>query len=621
MKQLAPETQKNTSTRREGYEPIENYGVIGNLHTAALVSIKGSIDFLSFMRFDSPTLFAGLLDADEGGHFSVVPDLKNARTKQLYLPDTNVLVTRFFADEGIAELIDYMPVYKNEHNCAIVRKITTVRGKIRFHVRCAPRFDYARARHDVKKLEDHLLFTPHSGGQMPVRLISDQKLHIDEADGVAEFALDETQEASFILEAAHNDYHRKGEFKEYINASYRSTIKYWQSWIGKATYNGPWAEVVHRSALTLKLLTSHRHGSTVAAATFGLPESMEGSRNWDYRYTWIRDAAFTVAEFLELGFLDEAEKFILWIAKQCKSKRLQLMYAVDGETKLTEKSLAHLEGYKRAHPVKIGNDAYQQFQLDIYGELLQTVYTFVKYGGALTYEFWQEIEQHVDFVIGNWQKPDHGIWEVRGEKREFLHSRVMCWVALDRAIKIGEKKSFPYDFTKWREVRDAIYRDVHENFWDEKKQAFVQSKTSRILDASALVMPIVGFISPQSEKWKKTMEAIDRELRSDVLVYRYREKEADIDGIDGTEGTFSICSFWHVECLARAGEIERAREHFEKMLGYANHLGLFSEQIGMRGQHLGNFPQALTHLGIISAVMEMNRDIHVERKYPEESAI
>lgn len=621
MKQPATRTAEKETIEKEGYEPIENYGVIGNLHTAALVSIRGSIDFLSFMRFDSPTIFAKLLDSDKGGSFSVAPQLKNPRSKQLYLPNTNVLVTRFFADEGIAELIDYMPVYNEEHNCALIRKITTIRGKIKFKVTCAPRFDYARAKHSVKKEKNDLIFTPKSGGQMPLRLLSDQSLDVDEDNGVAGFTLKESEEASFLLEAEHNDYHRRGKFKEYVHDTYHATVNFWQNWISKSKYKGPWAEVVHRSALTLKLLTSHQHGSTVAAATFGLPESMRGNRNWDYRYTWIRDAAFTVAEFLELGFLDEAEKFILWIAKQCENKRLQLMYAVDGETKLTEKSLTHLEGYKGAHPVKVGNEAHHQFQLDIYGELLQTVYTFVKYGGALTYEFWQEIEKHVEFVIKNWEKPDHGIWEVRGEKREFLHSRVMCWVALDRAIKIGENKSFPYDLVKWRKVRDTIYRDIHKNFWDEEKQSFIQSKTSHILDASVLIMPIVGFISPQSEKWQKTMEAVSKELRSDVLVYRYRENEADIDGINGMEGTFTICSFWHVECLARTGELDVAREHFEKMLGYSNHLGLFSEQIGMHGQHLGNFPQALTHLGIISAVMEMNREIHVERKYPEEGAL
>lgn len=616
MSSPTKDTEKKTD-QKEGYEPIENYGVIGNLHTVALVSIRGSIDFLSFMRFDSPTIFARLLDSAKGGHFSITPQLKNARSKQLYLPNTNMLVTRFFADEGIAELIDYMPVYQEEHNCALIRKITTIRGRIKFKVRCAPRFNYARANHELKKKKDHLLFTPRSGGQMPLRLLSDQKLTIDEDDGVSEFTLKESEEASFLLEAEHNEYHREGKYKEYIDETYHSTHRFWQDWISKSTYKGPWAEVVHRSALTLKLLTSHKHGSTVAAATFGLPESMRGNRNWDYRYTWIRDAAFTVAEFLQLGFLDEAEKFILWIAKQCRSKRLQLMYAVDGETKLQEKPLKHLEGYRGTSPVHVGNGAYNQFQLDIYGELIQTVHTFVKFGGALTYDFWQEIEEHVEFVIKNWKKPDHGIWEVRGEKREFLHTRVMCWVALDRAIKIGEMKSFPYDFVKWREVRDTIYRDIHANFWNEKKQAFVQSKSSDLLDASVLIMPIVGFISPQSEKWKKTMEAIDKELRSDVLVYRYREEETDVDGIAGTEGTFSICSFWYVECLARAGEAELAKEHFEKMLGYANHLGLFSEQIGMRGQHLGNFPQALTHLGIISAVMEMDRKIHVERKYPD----
>lgn len=599
------------------YEPIENYGIIGNLHTVALVSKKGSIDFMSFTRFDSPTVFAKLLDAGKGGNFCITPIMRNMTTKQLYLPNTNVLVTRYFAEEGIAELIDYMPVHKKEGQCAIIRKITTVRGNVRYHVRCAPRFNYAGTEHVIAQEEDSLIFTAVSGNQLPLRLTSDQSLKIEHKDVVSEFVLKESETASFVLEADNSVKRRPELLKDYIKKTYRATINFWQDWISKSTYNGQWTEVVNRSALTLKLLTSYRYGTMVAAATFGLPERIRGVRNWDYRYTWIRDAAFTVYAFLKLGYLKEAQSFIVWIAQQIKGKKLQLMYAIDGETNLNEQNLDYLEGYKRSKPVVVGNDAHKQFQLDIYGELLDTINTFIEHGGEITYEFWREIENHVEFVIDNWQKPDHSIWEVRGEKREFLYSRVMCWVALDRAIKIGDRASFPYDFVKWKKVRNTIFQDIYDNFWSDEKQSYVQSKASNLLDASVLIMPLVHIISPYSERWQKTMKAVDRELRSDVLIYRYREKLNDVDGIKGTEGTFSICSFWHVECLAKMGEIDRAKEHFEKMLGYANHLGLFSEEIGMRGQHLGNFPQAFTHLALISAVMEMNKEPHLKKKSPE----
>jgi len=356
------------------------------------------------------------------------------------------------------------------------------------------------------------------------------------------------------------------------------------------------------------MLISNQFGSIVAAPTFSLPETIGQGRNWDYRYTWIRDAAFSMHAFLQLGFLEEAQRFLEWVKQQSAQKELQLMFSIDGKTDLKEICLDYLEGYKCSKPVRIGNKAHQQTQMDIYGELMETIFIFVKHGGDITYEYWKIIEEYVEFVINNWTKPDHSIWEVRGEKREFLFSRMMCWVAMDRAIKIGDIFSYPYDIPKWHNVRNEIYEDVYNNFWSEKKQSFVQYKGSENLDASALLMPILNMISPHSDKWKKTMDAIDKELRSDVLVYRYREQQDEIDGLKGKEGTFTMCSFWFVECLTLSGQIERAKENFEKMLGYANHLGLYSEQLGMKGEHLGNFPQAFTHLALISAAIELSND-------------
>lgn len=598
----------NHPVNTEKYQPIENYGIIGNLHTVALVSRQASIDFMSFMRFDSPTIFCKLLDADKGGSFSIEPQLNAAVTKQLYLPNTNVLVTRFLAEEGIVEIIDYMPVNDEEFNCVVIRKITNVRGNITYKMRCAPRFDYAREKHSLKKEDGAFVFVPEKDRQTPVRMISDVPLELDGDDVTAFFTLKEAETACFILEAEHNEKQRRGSIKEYAARTYRETITYWQKWIAKSTYKGSWQEEVNRSALTLKLLISHRYGSMVAAPTFSLPESIGNERNWDYRFTWIRDAAFTMHTFLQLGFMEEAIAFLAWVQKQSTEKELQLMFTIDGNTDLHEYELDNLEGYKHSKPVRVGNKASQQTQMDIYGELMETVYVYAMHGGDLTFGYWKTICEYVEVVINNWHKPDHSIWEVRGEKREFLFSRMMCWVAMDRAIKVARHFSFPYDILNWHKVRDKIYNDLYENFWNEEKQSFVQYKGGSALDASALLMPILNVISPFDERWQKTMEAIDKELRSDVLIYRYREQEEEVDGLKGKEGTFTMCSFWHVECLALSGQTEKAKEHFAKTLGYANHLGLFSEQLGMRGEHLGNFPQAFTHLALISAAIELNNN-------------
>ncbi|MGZ3851753.1 MAG: glycoside hydrolase family 15 protein [Flavisolibacter sp.] len=587
----------------EDYLPIEDYGIIGNLQTVALVSLRGSIDYMCFPRFDSPSIFSKLLDVKRGGCFSITPQMRDTVTKQLYLPDTNVLVTRFFSEEGIAEIIDYMPV--QEHG-ALVRRVSTIRGSFEYQLRCAPRFNYASSKHKIEKGIDSFLFIP--AGKNPTTLVfqSETDLKIDGGDIVGSFTLKEDDVACFVLGAKKDAGSEKAS--DFVERTYQSTINFWQNWIAQSVYEGHWEEIVRRSALTLKLLISDQFGSMVAAPTFSLPETIGGSRNWDYRFTWIRDAAFTMHAFLQLGFLEEAQRFLEWVKNQSAKEDLQLMFSIDGSKHLDEKCLDYLEGYRRSKPVRIGNDAHKQTQMDIYGELLETVYIFVKHGGDITYEYWKTIQQYIELVINNWRKPDHSIWEVRGEKREFLFSKMMCWVALDRAIKIGDVFSYPYDFLKWHQVRNEIFEDVYQDFWSEKKQAFVQSKGSENLDASALLMPILNMVSPHSEKWKKTMDAIDKELRSDVLVYRYREQQDEIDGLKGKEGTFTMCSFWFVECLALSGQVERAKENFEKMLGYANHLGLYSEQLGMKGEHLGNFPQAFTHLALISAAIELSGD-------------
>lgn len=544
------------------YEPIENYGIIGNLHTVAIVSRNASIDFMSFTRFDSPTIFCKLLDADKGGSFSIVPQMNDVLTKQMYLPDTNVLVTRFLAEEGIAEVIDFMPVNKDEFDCAVIRQVSTIRGNVHYKMTCAPRFNYAKEKHTIKKEPEGFVFVCETGKQGPLRLVSETQMNISADDVIAEFILKEGETACFILEAAGNKNERGDLINDYARKSYHETMIFWQNWISKSNYRGSWQEIVNRSALTLKLLICSTSGSMVAAPTFSLPESIGNTRNWDYRYTWIRDAAFSMHAFLQLGFMEEAEAFLSWIKKQSTDKELQLMFTIDGDTHLEEYELDYLEGYKQSRPVRVGNNAAKQTQMDIYGELLETVYVYAVHGGDLTYDYWKIIVQYIELVMKNWQNPDHSIWEVRGEKREFLFSRMMCWVAMDRAIKIARHFSFPYDIMLWHQVRDEIYRDLHENFWSEEKQAYVQYKGGNTLDASSLLMPILNVISPFSERWQKTMEAIDKELRSDVLIYRYLEQGDEIDGLKGKEGTFTLCSFWHVECLALAGETEKARENF-----------------------------------------------------------
>jgi len=444
-------------------------------------------------------------------------------------------------------------------------------------------------------------------------LRSDVPLSLVDGDAVATFRLGAGQSASFVLEEAlAGEPAVSSSVPDYVSASFKRTNDGWRRAIARSTYRGRWREMVNRSALTLMLLTSAEHGSMVASPTFGLPERLGGDRNWDYRYTWIRDTSFALYAFLRLGFT-QARPFMEWVEARCgelgPDGSLQVMYGIDGRHHLPEETLPHWSGYAHSQPVRIGNAAYDQLQLDIYGELMDAVYLYNKFAEPISHDLWRNLVRLIEFVCAHWREPDESMWEVRGRRQEFLLSRVMCWVAVDRAIRLALKRSFPAPLARWYEVRDAIYHDVFESFWSPARRAFVQCRSARTTDASTLLLPLMRFISPTDPRWLSTLRAIEEDLVEDSLVFRYRPRDAAPDGFASEEGTFNMCSFWYVEALARAGDVDQARFIFEKMLGYANHVGLFSEELGPRGEHLGNLPQAFSHLALISAAYCLDRQM------------
>ena len=593
------------------YTPIENHGVIGDLHTVALVGMDGAIDFMCFPRFDSPSIFAALLDERRGGRFQLAPVLQEARRKQLYMPDSNILLTRFLSEGGVGEVSDFMPITDLGHAHNLVRRAKTVRGDMKWRMTMDPRFDYGRAGHRVEKKKGELLFHSRGPDQTVLRLRSQVPVKLENGAAVAEFTLRSGETAAFVLEDARRRGPSCSAGPHYVVESFKETMNFWQGWVRKSQYHGRWRSMVNRSALTLKLLASAEFGSIVAAPTFGLPEEPGGQRNFDYRYTWIRDASFTLYALMRLGFTTEADAFMGWIEARCAELKpgmpLQVMYGIDGRRALDESVLKHLRGYRHSRPVRIGNAAYNQLQLDIYGELMDSVYIYNNSGAEIAYDLWQHLAHLIDWLCQNWRRPGEGVWEVRGGAREFLYSRVMCWVAIDRALRLAQKRSFPAPVAKWREVRDAIYQHVYAEFWDPELHSFVQYKGAKTVDASALLMPLVKFIGPSDPRWRSTLKAINQHLVEDSLVYRYNILEGADTGFPGREGTFTACSFWNVECLARSGDLKLARFYFEKTLGYANHLGLYAEELGLSGEQLGNFPQAFTHLGLISAAYSLDR--------------
>ena len=600
------------------YQPIENYGIIGDLHSVALVGMDGSIDWLCLPRFDSPSVFAAILDDEKGGRFKVAPTSDGATRKQLYWPDTNVLVTRFFSPDGVAEITDYMPIDASANGRGrhqLIRRVEVVRGEMDFQLECSPAFNYARDGHETEIDAEGATF--HSP-QLSLGLAASVPLK-RRSDGVgAEFTLREEQMAVFVLrEIEPGDDCGVCFSKREEEDLFMQTVEYWRRWLSMCTYTGRWREMVHRSALTLKLLTYEPTGAIVAAPTTSLPEGVGGERNWDYRYTWIRDAAFTLYGLLRIGFTEEAERFMGWLEDRCYKPKpdgpLQLMYGIDGRTDLTEETLDHLEGYRGSRPVRVGNGAYDQLQLDIYGELMDAVYLYNKYGDPIWYELWTHLRGLIDWVCDNWQRKDEGIWEVRSGRQHSVYSKLMCWVAVDRALRLADKRSFPADRERWLKVRDEIYEEIMDKGWSPERKAFVQAYGGDTLDASSLIMPLVFFVAPKGPRMLSTLDAINRPpkddgLVSNGLVFRY-DVEKSADGLMGEEGTFNLCTFWLVEALTRAGRLEEARLIFEQMLGYANHLGLYAEEIGPSGEALGNFPQAFTHLTLISAAFNLDRTL------------
>lgn len=601
------------------YHNIGDYGIIGDLHTIALVGLHGSIDWCCLPRFDSPSLFGAILDHKTGGHFLISP-IEPGNARQMYLPETNILLTRFLQHDGVGELTDFMPVESDEagyrpRRHQIIRMLSVVRGTLRFRLECAPAFNYGRTPHDTEVRHKGIIF---QSGNHSIGLVSPIKLHVREGMAFQEFTLHEGQTLSFFLEYAEG---HSGDRLLSTPASgleaFHNTSAFWQRWLGQCQYDGRWREVVHRSALTLKLLTYSPTGAIVAAPTTSLPEHIGGTRNWDYRYTWIRDAAFTIYGLLRLGFTVEAGRFMDWLNTRCcelnPDGSLQLMYGIDGRRDLPEEELLHLDGHRSSRPVRIGNGAATQLQLDMYGALMDAVYLYNKHGSSISHDLWSNLCRLLDYVCVHWQEPDEGIWEVRGGRRHFVYSKVMCWVALDRGIRLADKRGFPGNRTRWMAERDRIYHQVMDQGWNPEVGAFVQHYGSRALDAANLIMPLVFFVSPTDPRILSTIDRTLEQLALGSLVYRYDIHTAASDGLEGEEGTFSMCTFWLVEALTKAGRLSEARLIFEKMLSYANHLRLYAEEVSHSGEQLGNFPQAFTHFGLITAACNLDLALNTKR--------
>ena len=596
---------------------IAEHGIIGDLQTAALVSTDGSVDWFCFPRFDSPSVFGALLDDDRGGRFRIRPQGTGYRAEQMYLPDTAVLVTRFFTADGVGEVVDFMPPAGATvtANHRLVRMLHCVRGRMTFEVEVAPRFDYGRARHRTELTGHGAVFTA-DGVAMAVHVVrepgDERRADVEVVDGdvrgTIELAAGDIR--GVMVETAPGGAPQELRVDR-IRELFRETVRFWRSWLARSTYTGRWREMINRSAITLKLMTYAPTGGLVAAPTMALPEQVGGERNWDYRYTWVRDASFSVFALMRLGFREEAEQFAAWLGDRVRERvnsdsgPLNIMYRIDGSSGLKEDVLDHWRGYRGSAPVRVGNGAAEQLQLDIYGEALDSIFAADRAGTPLPYRGWTAISQVLDWLADNWDQPEEGIWETRGGRQAFTYGRVMCWVAFDRGIRMAVEHGRPAPLQRWTAERDRIYRQVMEHGFHASRDAFVQHYNTDVLDSALLRMPRVGFIDARDPLWLSTMAAMDRELVTDSLVYRY-DPAASPDGLRGAEGTFSLCTFGYVDALTRAGRLEDARTTLEKMLTYANHVGLYSEEIALTGEQIGNFPQAFTHLALIDAALTLD---------------
>jgi pentatricopeptide repeat protein len=617
----------------ERYPNISDHGIIGDLQTAALVTSDGTVDFFCCPRFDSPSVFASLLDAERGGYFSIKPAADGYVSKQLYFPDTAMLITRFMTPDGVGEVLDFMPVIEGKptDRHRLVRHLRVARGTMQFQLEIQPRFNYGRSDHTLHLSENGAVFRASDGTHLTLHVTGVSEGNGDRAavesagDGLrATFTMREGESGrGAILESMGGE--PRSPKPEELNRLADETAAYWKRWLGRSTYTGRWRETVNRSAMTLKLLTYEPSGAPVAAATFGLPEQTGGERNWDYRFTWVRDGSLSIHALAGLGYIEEAGRFGMWLRDRVTehvgeaSGPLKIMYRVDGSSDLIEESLDHFEGWRGSRPVRIGNGAADQLQLDIYGEAMDALFDGTEHGLPIAHRGWQELTRIIDWVSDHWDQPDEGVWETRGGRKDFTYGRFQCWIALDRAIRMAEHSGRPANIAKWAVERDRLYDQIMDRGWNQKVGAFTQQYGTEVVDSSLLLMPLEGFIESLDPMWLSTLREIDKQLVSDSLVYRYNPA-ASPDGLHGDEGTFSLCTFLYVDALARAGRLDEAVLTFEKMQTYGNHLGLFSEEIGPTGDQLGNFPQAFTHLSLINAAMTLNRELDRRAAHPDRAA-
>jgi len=598
------------------YPPIADYALLSDCHSCALVSTDGSIDWCTFHRFEARPVFGRILDWAKAGFFRIAPLDDDYEPTRRYLPGTNVLETTFRTPTGTLVLTDFfcfrMPLPGEDAHSAhpdhqLIRIARCTEGEVAVKVKLVPRFDYGLTTPRLETRADDLVVA--YGGADALVLQSELPFgHAERSATQGNRTLRAGEEAFVVLtyQLPHELEPRRLTRHE-VHARLEETRATWAAWADRCTYDGPYREQVVRSALVLKALTNGPTGSIVAAATTSLPEEIGGERNWDYRFSWLRDSALTLNALFATGYTDEAHAYMAWLKRTTagRASELQIMYGVGGERLLPEVELDWLEGYRGSRPVRIGNGAAQQFQLDTFGELLDTAWLYRRHGGEIDEIFWDFLSRVGGVVLEKWREPDQGIWEIRGEPKHFVYSKVMAWVALDRLVKLAEEDGREGEVEAWRAAREEIRELIEAQGVDPETGAFVQSFGSSSLDASNLMIPIVGFVSHDDPRARATADRIADELSADGFVYRYVTD--GVDGLSGEEATFAICSFWLVECLARAGEGERARELFERLLGFCNDVGLLAEEIDPHsGELIGNFPQAFSHLGLIQAAIALD---------------
>lgn len=590
--------------------PLEDYAIIGDTHSIGLVSTEGSIDWLCLPRFDSSSAFAALLDGDRGGYWQIAPE-NSFKSRRRYHDDSLILETAFETQTGSATLTDCLPLEETsdphdprmvQPEDLIVRVVHGTSGSVDMRCEFAPRFDYGNIAPWMRRADDRAIQS--IGGPDAIDLFAEVDLDIRDCTAHASFTVSEGERVAFVAEyrPSHLESQRSGLLM-YADELIERTDEFWRRWVGKCAYEGHYRDAQVRSLLTLKALTYSPTGGIVAAATTSLPEQIGGVRNWDYRFCWLRDATFTLEVLLAHGYTGEAREWHDWLRRAVAGdpNDLQIMYSVTGERRLHEMTLDHLRGYEDSRPVRIGNAASEQFQLDVYGEVLDSFHSTRRAGVKTTAEHWQLEVDIVDFVCEHWREPDDGIWESRADRENHVHSKVMAWVAVDRGIAAIERFGLEGPLDRWKEVRQQIFDEVIERGWSEERKSFTRAYGDDELDASLLLLPIVGFLPAEDPRIVSTIEAIQKELTVDGFVRRYRTGKVN-DGLPVGEGTFILCTFWLVDCLALIGRTEEATQLFERLLSLRNDVGLLSEQYDTKRKRLvGNFPQAFSHVALATA--------------------